>query len=172
MYDRKNHRLWGFLPELGIDAMNYRVVRLRMYSSFRRNLILPACLLGTLLLGPAAALAASPVEQHNSNAVWFENWTGLRNASLVVAAPDGTLITIEAITGTPVFQLSGATILDGIYRYELVAATEEQVKIINPQNNGRGEAQTDSKAKPFHMNGHFTVSRGVIITPEEITEDN
>lgn len=143
-----------------------------MYSSIHRGLILPACLLGTLLLDPTAALAAPPVEQHNSNAVWFENWTGLRNASLVVAAPDGTLTTVESVTGTPVFQLSGATILDGIYRYELSAATDEQIKIINPQNDGRGEAQTGSMAKPFHMNGHFTVSRGVIITPEEITEDN
>jgi len=137
-----------------------------------RGLARSACLIGTLLLGPTAALAASPVEQHNSNAVWFENWTGLRNATLVVSAPDGTLSTIEAATGTPVFQLSGGEILDGIYRFELSAASDEQVKILNPQNNGRGEAQSDSMAKPFYMNGHFTVSRGVIITPEEITEDN
>jgi len=143
-----------------------------MYRSLWRSLARPACLIGTLLLGATAALAATPVEQHNSNAIWFENWTGLRNASLVVAAPDGTLTTVEAVTGTPVFQLSGATIVDGIYRYELSAATDEQVKIINPQNNGRGEAQSDSMAKPFYLNGHFTVSRGVIITPEEITEDN
>ncbi len=143
-----------------------------MNRSIWRSLARPACLLGLLLLAPAAAVAATPVEQHNSNAVWFENWSGLRNASLVVAAPDGSLTTVEAAAGTPVFQLSGAEVLDGIYRYELVAATDEQIKIVNPQNNGRGEAQTDSKAKSFHMNGHFTVSRGVIITPEEITEDN
>jgi len=143
-----------------------------MYKSLWHSLARPACLIGTLLIGPTAALAATPVEQHNSNAVWFENWTGLRNASLVVAAPDGSLITVEAAAGTPVFQLSGADILDGIYRYELSAASDEQVKIVNPQNDGRGEAQSDSMAKPFYMNGHFTVSRGVIITPEEVTEDN
>lgn len=143
-----------------------------MNRSIWRSLARPACLLGLLLLAPAAAVAATPVEQHNSNAVWFENWSGLRNASLVVAAPDGSLTTVEAAAGTPVFQLSGAEVLDGIYRFELVAATDEQIKIVNPQNNGRGEAQSDSKAKPFYMSGHFTVSRGVIITPEEITEDN
>ncbi|PCJ07317.1 MAG: hypothetical protein COB16_11565 [Rhodobacteraceae bacterium] len=143
-----------------------------MYISLWRSLVRPACLLGALLLAPAAALAATPVEQHNSNAIWFENWTGLRNATLVVSAPDGSLTTVEAAAGTPVFQLSGAEILDGIYRFELRAATDEQIKILNPQNNGRGEAQLDSKAKPFYMSGHFTVSRGVIIIPEEISESD
>ena len=40
--------------------------------------------LKTLLLGAALgvaatlpAFAADPVQQHNSNAVWFENWSGL-----------------------------------------------------------------------------------------------
>jgi len=143
-----------------------------MYPFLRRARLVTPGLFGLLLLAPLAALAASPVEQHNSNAIWFENWTGLRNATLVIAAPDGTLTTIEAAAGTPVFQLSGSEVLDGIYRFELRAATDEQIKILNPQNNGRGEAQSDSKAKPFYLNGNFTVSRGVIITPEEITEDN
>ena len=117
-----------------------------------------------------AAWAANPVEQHNSNAVWFENWTGLRNATLTVSMPDGQIATIHAATGTPVFQLTGSEIPDGIYRYELNAATEEQVKIVNPQNNGRGDAASDSQAKPFYLVGHFTVSRGVIITPEAESE--
>ena len=116
--------------------------------------------------------AANPVKQHNSNAVWFENWTGLTNATLVVASPDGKITTITAPSGTPVFQLSGSEVLDGIYRFELQAASDERVKIANPIDNGRGDAQSDSHAKPFLMNGSFTVSRGVIITPEEISESD
>lgn len=122
------------------------------------------------LSGAGAAWAANPVQQHNSNAVWFENWTGLRNATLTVSMPDGQIATIHAASGTPVFQLTGSEIPDGIYRYELTAATDEQVKIVNPQNNGRGDAASDSLAKPFYLNGHFTVSRGVIITPETVSE--
>jgi len=137
-----------------------------------RPLLRPVLALILLLSGAAAVWAANPVKQHNSNAIWFENWTGLRNATLVVAAPDGTLTTIEATAGTPVFQLSGAEILDGVYRFELRAATDEQVKIINPQNNGRGAAQSDTAAKPYYMNGSFTVSRGAIITPKEISESD
>ncbi|WP_212700998.1 hypothetical protein [Thalassovita aquimarina] len=121
-----------------------------------------------------AALAAEvePVQQHNSNAVWFENWTGLSNATMIIAAPNGKVTLIEAATGTPVFQLSGRDVVDGVYRYELSAATEETVEIANPIDNGRGDNAKNTMLKPFHMNGHFTVARGVIITPELIKEED
>lgn len=131
-----------------------------------------ALLAALLSLGGAGALwAADPVEQHNSNALWFENWTGLSNATLKVTAPDGAVTELFAASGTPVFQLSGRDILDGIYRYEMSAATDKTAKLVNKVDNGRGEAQRDSAAVPYHLSGHFTVSRGVIIRPEEIKED-
>lgn len=130
-----------------------------------------ACAVGALLVISNPAAAANPVEQHNSNAVWFENWTGMSNATLKVTTPDGTIVTLEAASGTPVFQLTGSDVADGIYRYELTAATDESQEIINPQNNGRGENQATSMATPFYATGHFTVERGVIITPESIQED-
>lgn len=125
-----------------------------------------------MMSGPGSAFAVTidPVQQHNSNAVWFENWTGLGSATLVVAAPDGKVIQIVAEAGTPVFELARGEVLDGVYRYELKAATDETVKIVNPIDNGRGEVAT-SRTKPFYMSGSFVVSRGVIITPEEIRED-
>jgi len=131
-------------------------------------------ILGSLLstATAAAAWAAEPVQQHNSNAVWFENWAGLSNASMTVSAPNGKIITVFAESGTPVFQLAGDTVLDGVYRYELSAATDEKIEIVNEVDNGRGENASNSKSKPFYSNGHFTVSRGVIITPEEIKEED
>lgn len=132
-----------------------------------------AVILGSLLsLGTGmVAWAAEPVQQHNSNAVWFENWTGLSNASLTVSAPNGKIITVYAESGTPVFQLEGDAVLDGVYRYELSAATDEKMEIVNEVDNGRGENQSNTIAKPFYANGHFVVSRGVIITPEDIQEE-
>lgn len=124
-----------------------------------------------LSLLPASAGAADPVQQHNSNAVWFENWIGLNNATMTIAAPDGRVIDIFAAAGTPVFELERGTAVDGVWRYQLRAATTETQKIVNPINNGRGEAAQDSAAVPFHLDGQFVVSRGVIITPEEIRED-
>ncbi|WP_323790061.1 hypothetical protein, partial [Thalassovita sp.] len=45
-----------------------------------------------LLVGfPAFAAEPEPVQQHNSNAVWFENWIGLTNASMKVVDPTGKI---------------------------------------------------------------------------------
>lgn len=129
-----------------------------------------AAILGLGLTSAAAARNIDPVPQHNSNAVWFENWSGLSNAQLVVSAPNGKITEVFAASGTPVYELERGAVQDGIYRYELKAATEERVEIVNPIDNGRGEIAS-SKPKSFYMNGSFVVSRGVIITPEEIRED-
>ena len=134
---------------------------------------LKTVMLGTFLSASMnlPAWAAEPVQQHNSNAVWFENWTGLSNASMTVSAPNGKITTIFAETGTPVYQLESDNVLDGVYRYELSAATDEKVEIVNEVDNGRGDAQENAASKPFYTTGHFVVSRGVIITPEEVSED-
>ncbi|MEO9496878.1 MAG: hypothetical protein ABJI43_21425 [Roseobacter sp.] len=113
----------------------------------------------------------NPVQQTNSNAVWFENWVGLSNTSMVVSLPSGEVTNVFAATGTPVFTLDGNEIVDGVYRYELSAATDEVEKIVNKINNGRGDNARDSQPISFNMNGHFTVSRGVIVIPEDIKEE-
>lgn len=140
----------------------------RFRPHFLTSLLLGA---GLSLAAPLAAFAADPVQQHNSNAVWFENWIGLSNATLVVMAPDGRFTEISAASGTPVFELDRAEAIDGIYRYELRAATEKTVKIVNPIDSGRGDAQRESEAVPFYASGQFTVERGAIITPKDIKEE-
>lgn len=123
-------------------------------------------------LGAGMALAADPVKQHNSNAVWFENWVGLSNATMVIAAPNGKMSTIYAEAGTPVFELDRAQAQDGVYRFELRAATDERVEIVNQRDDGRGEEGDGTMAKPYYSTGFFVVERGVIITPEEIKEED
>ena len=122
------------------------------------------------MLIATAVNAAEPVKQHNSNAIWFVNWIGLKNATLIVAEPSGKIVTIQAESGTPVYKLSGE-VQDGIYRYELTAATEERRKIVNQIDSGRGENQSESEAVPYYGQGHFTVERGVIVPEKEIKED-
>lgn len=121
--------------------------------------------------GTAVSAEPQPVQQNNSNAVWFENWIGLTNATMAVATPDGELISLYAASGTPVFELKGNEVLDGIYRYELSAATEEEVKIVNKIDDGRGDAARDTTAKPFYFSGAFVVERGVIVQLEKIAEE-
>ncbi|WP_167648357.1 hypothetical protein [Mameliella alba] len=129
-----------------------------------------ATALTTSLAGMAQA--ADPVAQHNSTAFWFVNWLGLTNATLDVVSPQGEVTTVFAASGTPVFELDRAKAMDGVYRYELTAATDKQVKVVNPMNNGRGDLASDMAAESFYLTGQFIVSRGVITTPDEMTEDD
>lgn len=122
------------------------------------------------MLGPLTA-AAEPSAQHNTNAFWFENWGTLTNATLVIQAPSGKIYEVSAPSGTPVFQLTGQEAIDGVYAYELSAATDEREEIANPIDNGRGSAATSDRAKPYYKTGAFHVSRGVIITPDKVSED-
>ncbi|PWJ15787.1 hypothetical protein [Jannaschia seohaensis] len=136
-----------------------------------RHAVTLAAVLALGLVAPAAAQAPQPVQQNNSNAIWFENWIGLRNAQMRIVAPDGTYHLVEAESGTPVFQLTGTEVLDGVWRYELSAATDKEEKIKNPIDNGRGENARDTIAVPFYTSGQFVVSRGVIVQPETIVEE-
>ena len=56
--------------------------------------------------------------------------------------------------------------------YELQALNKPMALIVNKIDNGRGDAAQDSTTTPFHANGHFVVSRGVIIQPKDIKEDS
>jgi len=129
-------------------------------------------LCGAALLSLAGALAAAadPVPQTNATALWFENWLGLTNASLTIQAPDGRITEVTAERGTPVFRLAGGAVLDGRYSYELRAATEETVAIVNAIDNGRGDAARTTMKKAYVTTGSFTVFRGVIVPPDATEE--
>lgn len=119
---------------------------------------------------PAYAADPDPVQQHNTNAVWFENWIGLENAMMRVADPEGEIVDVRAKTGTPVYQLK-APVLDGVYRYELRAASDEMVKNRNKDRQTvDGEEPPEYVNKPFYRTGYFVVKGGVIITPEQVEE--
>ncbi|GGA29479.1 hypothetical protein [Neptunicoccus cionae] len=124
------------------------------------------------LLVATTAFANEPQERTDTTALWFESWGSLSNATLVVSGPDGFITNIVAEKGTPRFYLrDAAPVTDGVYRYELTAATTEKIKLRNQLNNGRGENQKDEIAKPFQMGGSFVVSRGVITKQEDIVEE-
>ena len=90
---------------------------------------------------PASAAFAqsppTPQQQSNSSALWFENWGSLSHATLKIVTPAGKVLRVYAETGTPVFQLQGQTVGDGVYRYDLTAATAETRPVDSEVNNGR-----------------------------------
>jgi hypothetical protein len=134
-----------------------------------RNLFAATILLGAVL--SAGAATAEPEALTNSNALWFENWTTEFNATLKVVAPNGELHEVTAASGTPVFELRGSAIEDGVYVYELSAATAKVIAIVNPQNNGRGDAARDTQNVGITVNGQFIVSRGVIQADAQLMQE-
>lgn len=117
---------------------------------------------GLSLAGLSVGFAAEPVQQQNSNALWFENWTGLSNATLKIAYPSGLVKSVYAESGTPVFQLP-ADAPDGAYNYELTAATNKMEAVIDPSvNNGRGDAAATQTTVGYSTSGSFAVLRGAI----------
>lgn len=123
--------------------------------------------LGLALILTTPAQAADPVQTNNSNAVWFENWIGLSNGLMRVATPEGDISDVRAELGTPVYQLTG-DIVDGVYRYELRAATEEMVKNRDYSEDGLDGNDQEYYPKQFYRTGSFVVERGVILRPEDV----
>ncbi len=124
------------------------------------------------LFSALTAVASEPVERTNSSALWFENWGDLSNASLAVVSPEGDRVDVQNDRGTPVFRLRDlASVVDGVYSYELRAASSEKIKIRNPVDNGRGKAAKTEMAKPYQMNGFFIVKRGVITRKDNQVEE-
>ncbi len=128
--------------------------------------------IGIGLLGTITAVAGAPLERTNSSALWFENWGDLSNASLAVISPEGVRVDVRNERGTPVFRLRDLTpVVDGVYSYELRAASSEKIKIRNPIDNGRGKMAKTEMAKPYLMNGFFIVKRGVITRKDNQVEE-
>ncbi|MFC6584054.1 hypothetical protein [Sulfitobacter aestuariivivens] len=115
------------------------------------------------------AQAADLVQTNNTNAVWFENWTGLSKALMRVATPEGDISDVRADRGTPVYQLS-ANAVDGVYRYELRAATEEMVKNRDYQSGDLNGGDEEYIPEQLYITGHFVVERGAIIGEMEEEE--
>ncbi len=88
-----------------------------------------------------------------------------------VATPDGDIVDVYAERGSPVFQLRGRSIADGVYRYELRAATQEKVKNRNYDKNSTMGDDQEFYAKQLYITGSFMVKRGVIVAPDMEAKD-
>ena len=125
-----------------------------------------------VLLGLTGAFANEPLARNDSTTLWFENWGNLSKSSLIVVSPDGSQTNVTAERGSPRFFLRDLkAVTDGVYNYELTAATDEMIAVNTELDNGRGKAQRDKMNKPFAMNGYFFVSRGVISQKEALIEE-
>lgn len=142
-----------------------------IHSKRRKTGLLSAMVGALMMAAPLAAQDIKLVEQHNSNALWFENWSGLSNANLAVREPSGQVLNFPSKKGSPVFYLEKSEGADGIYKYELRAATEEKARRVNKLYSGR-DKEPESAAVPYTLTGFFVVSRGVIVEKDTSSEDD
>jgi len=130
--------------------------------------------LSALLLTCASAtasFAADVVERLLPSALSFVGGASYPTAQLSIYGPDDFEATEKTSRGWPVFRVRGGTMQDGVYRYTLTAATDEQLPIKKKVNNGRGESARDFTFKSFHMQGIFRISRGLIEPLDDAPED-
>ena len=123
----------------------------------------------TICMVSSEAVFAAEVEARlQTSALSFSGGTGFTNAVLLVTGPDDFEAEESASRGLPVFRVQGGRIKDGFYSYTLSAATDEQVKIVKPVDNGRGSTARDYTLKPFHLSGMFEVRKGRIVPIEDM----
>ena len=85
--------------------------------------------------------------------------------------PSGQVLNFPSKKGSPVFYLEKSEGADGIYKYELRAATEEKARRVNKLYSGR-DKEPESAAVPYTLTGFFVVSRGVIVEKDTSSEDD
>jgi len=120
-------------------------------------------------LAMAGAAAAEVEERIQNGALSFSGGNGFTNAVLTITGPGEFETEETASRGLPVFRAQNSgRLLDGLYQYSLVAATDEKLVIKNKIDNGRGAAARDFTYKPFAKYGAFLVSKGTIMPADDV----
>ncbi len=119
-----------------------------------------------LTLGVAAQAAEEVVERLQSTSLSFSGGRNYTNAVLTVTGPNGYRREETVSRGMPIFRLQTAgRLVDGYYRYSLIAATDEDMPV-SEVNNGRGPDAPKTAKKPFAMHGAFSVQKGLLQPPD------
>jgi hypothetical protein len=101
--------------------------------------------------------------------------SGYSNAKLSVAGPDGRVLSASAKSGGTAIDLGGKNAMgDGVYNYEITAATPEKRSVKVTETNGR-DVKPDMQGEisvqvSDQASGTFVVEGGRIVDTSNITE--
>lgn len=98
---------------------------------------------------------------------------GLSNATLSISGPNGFYAKTFSQSGSPSIDLikAGGT-ADGVYTYEVTAATSETTENLNPMDNGRGGIDDGTSVVSASTTGSFHASGGIIADRSSQAEEN
>ena len=136
--------------------------------SMRTALIGATTLLAVALAGPGF----SAQEQFAGDIVQVYLSGNVHNTTLSVSGPDGFYAEAFAQTGVPRITLSQhGNVADGVYRWQVTAATDETVEVQDSGlNNGRGAGAPVRMNKGTTESGMFRVQNGTILPKSNKTE--
>ncbi|MEX0343968.1 MAG: hypothetical protein AB3N20_03530 [Rhizobiaceae bacterium] len=133
--------------------------------------LLSVWLAGALTLAVTAAFANKPMDAEiilQGSEVRVNLGADLSNATLTIGGPNGYYAATSSERGSLSIDLikTGGT-ADGVYTYEVKAATSETIKILNPVDNGergarRGGLDAGTSYVPAYTFGSFRASGGII----------
>jgi hypothetical protein len=102
--------------------------------------------------------------------------SGYSNATLSVAGPDGRVLTKSVKSGVSAIDIGGANAMgDGVYNYQVTAATPDKKSVKVTENNGR-DVKLDMQGEVTvpvaeQASGTFVVKGGRIVDTSNIKED-
>ena len=133
-----------------------------------------AGIIAVCLSAPSWAISADDLnafKRATGSEVSFSLGGAYSNATLTITGPDGFVIRNFSKTGNPAVDLIKAKAnVDGVYTYEITAASSQTVTIRNPQNNGRGSADRGTMKRGVSASGTFVVKGGLIVDTSKDTE--
>lgn len=135
----------------------------------RGALLGAATLLSAALAGPGFAAQ----ERFAGDVVQVFLDGKVHNTTLSVAGPGGFYAEAYAKKGVPMIKLSRyGKVDDGVYRWQVTAATSEMVDVrSNGLNNGRAASAPTRMNKGTSESGMFRVENGAILPKSDATEE-
>ena len=127
-------------------------------------------------------------ESFSNDTIAFNYKGNFSKATISIAGPNGFSIKSFKENGDPIVNLSNArqnnssndelssssnetlALTDGLYKYEISAATGETLEISDTLNNGRGESAKTTMNVSETQSGHFRVENGSIVNYLDIKE--
>lgn len=147
-----------------------------MVNKWHLRIAVTCFILGMSCIGQAVENANDyplPIanEKFSGSQLNFTAKNDINNVTLTVIGPDGFYQKRFSKKHIPSMDLSEFKGLkDGIYNYEITAASREMMKNENRLDNGRGGNDRNQVNKSLQQSGHFRLANGKIMAFEQIEE--
>jgi hypothetical protein len=134
------------------------------------------CLAACAAVGMSSACLADDMvaaDKMGGTKVGFLLKDALSNATLTVSGPDSFHASAYSKSGAVAIDLGeSGPVEDGVYNYQITAATAELAKVRTPLDNGRDRAAEITPHQSMATSGTFLVKGGAIVKPTPVSKES